>query len=415
MTAIPARRRRRAIAAMVTSVMAVIALPSGLVLGANNLLNEGGGNNVDDVVSVDIPETPTELIAVVNSRNEVSAIALLAISPTGKGGTIVSIPVGAEADVAAGEPASRIGDAYSAGMIDSLRTDVEGLLNVSVNMADDVTVDELAVLLAPVGTQSVALRAPVVDTAVDGKDSIVLKSGTANLTAADIAKGLASSQVGAPESMRFANVKALWNAVARVGVETSTTSVATTTVPATSQDGEVFIEAPTTTEGFFAALFAGKIDVWQFSGTLVNDALRNPSAADLYTLDGGEVLMVMASVAPASLTLVTDSIAVMVDTPFNSTRYIKEAVTRLAYLGANVALVRQTTDPPSEKTVVYYNEDLARTEGESFTDLLGPLEFMATPTVVTGINLRIVLGNDFIAFLGGGGTLMTTTTTTEPK
>jgi hypothetical protein len=414
MTAIPARRRRRTIAAVVTSVLAVVALPSGLVLGANSLLNEGGGNNIDDVVSIDIPETPTELIAVVNSRNEVSAIALLAIAPSGKGGTILSIPVGAQADVAVGEPASRIGDSYAAGVIDSLRTDVEGLLNVSVNMADDVTADELAVLLAPVGTQSVALRAPVVDTSPDGKDSIVLKSGTADLSSADIAKGLASSQVGAPESMRLGNVKALWSAVARVGVETTSTDTATT-VPNSSEDAEAFIEPPTTTEGFFAALFAGKIDVWQFTGTLVNDALRNPSSLDLYSLDGGEVLMVMASVAPASLLLVTDSIAVMVDTPFNNTRYAKEAVTRLAYLGANVALVRQTTDPPAEKTMVYYNEDLARTEGESFTDLLGPLEFMETPTVVTGINLRIVLGNDFIAFLGGGGTLMTTTTTTEPK
>ena len=414
MTAIPARRRRRTIAAVVTSVLAVIALPSGLVLGANSLLNEGGGNNIDDVVSIDIPETPTELIAVVNSRNEVSAIALLAIAPSGKGGTILSIPVGAQADVAVGEPASRIGDSYAAGVIDSLRTDVEGLLNVSVNMADDVTADELAVLLAPVGTKSVALRAPVVDTSPDGKDSIVLKSGTADLSSADIAKGLASSQVGAPESMRLGNVKALWSAVARVGVETTSTDTATT-VPNSSEDAEAFIEPPTTTEGFFAALFAGKIDVWQFTGTLVNDALRNPSSLDLYSLDGGEVLMVMASVAPASLLLVTDSIAVMVDTPFNNTRYAKEAVTRLAYLGANVALVRQTTDPPAEKTMVYYNEDRARTEGESFTDLLGPLEFMETPTVVTGINLRIVLGNDFIAFLGGGGTLMTTTTTTEPK
>jgi hypothetical protein len=214
--------------------------------------------------------------------------------------------------------------------------------------------------------------------------------------------------------MRLGNVKALWSAVARVGVETTSTDTATT-VPNSSEDAEAFIEPPTTTEGFFAALFAGKIDVWQFTGTLVNDALRNPSSLDLYSLDGGEVLMVMASVAPASLLLVTDSIAVMVDTPFNNTRYAKEAVTRLAYLGANVALVRQTSDPPAEKTMVYYNEDLARTEGESFTDLLGPLEFMETPTVVTGINLRIVLGNDFIAFLGGGGTLMTTTTTTEPK
>ena len=40
MSAIPARRRRRMIAAIVTSALSVVALPGGLVLGANSLLHD---------------------------------------------------------------------------------------------------------------------------------------------------------------------------------------------------------------------------------------------------------------------------------------------------------------------------------------------------------------------------------------
>ncbi len=39
MTAIPARRRRRMIAAMVASGLSVIALPGGLFIGTNSLLH----------------------------------------------------------------------------------------------------------------------------------------------------------------------------------------------------------------------------------------------------------------------------------------------------------------------------------------------------------------------------------------
>jgi hypothetical protein len=168
-----------------------------------------------------------------------------------------------------------------------------------------------------------------------------------------------------------------------------------------------------TTQSYFEALLRGEIDVWQFTATVLADAQRNPANIDLYSLDGGEILMVMASVLPGSLSLTSNGIAVMVDVPFGSTAIAREAVTRLAYMGANVVLVRQVNDLPVERTVAYYNDDLARGEAETFATLLGPLEYVSTIDVVTGVNLRIVLGNDFVAFLGNGATAATTTT--EPK
>ena len=127
MTAIPARRRRRMIAAMVTSGLSVIALPSGLFLGTNSLLRASGGNSIDSRGTVDIPSSVVEMLAVINSRNEVASLALLAVTPEGKGGTIVSIPVGASADVAKTELPRRIADSYATGGLLALETDVENL------------------------------------------------------------------------------------------------------------------------------------------------------------------------------------------------------------------------------------------------------------------------------------------------
>jgi hypothetical protein len=208
-------------------------------------------------------------------------------------------------------------------------------------------------------------------------------------------------------------VKALWNAVARGGVAVAATNDTTSSV-AQDADSSSLLAQLTTSQQFFTALFSGEVDVWQFGSTLLTDAQRNPNNLDLYSLDGGEVLMVMASVAPGALNLTSNNIAVMVDVPFNSTSFAREAVTRLAFLGANVVLVRQIADLPTERTTVYFNDPLAKSEGETFVDLLGPLEFQESADVISGVNLRIVLGNDFVAFLGAGAPSTLSTTTTEP-
>ncbi len=412
MTAIPARRRRRMIAAMVTSGLSVIALPSGLFLGTNSLLHASGGNSIDSRGTVDIPSSVVEMLAIINSRNEVAALALLAVTPEGKGGTIVSIPVGAMADVAKTEQPRRIADSYATGGLLALETDVENLLNITVDFSDDVTVAEFAAVLTTVGTQPVVLQQPVTGTAVDGTAIIVLESGSSTATPELLAAGLASSQTGTPESARLPQVRALWNSIARAGVATPTADVVGTTSSVLPLDASVF----TSTTAFVQALLLGEIDVWQFSSTLFTDSVRNPNQVDLYGLDGGEVLMVMASVVPSALTVTSANVAVMVDIPFASSSVAKEVVTRLAFLGANVVLIRQSPDLATERTTVYYNDSIAKTEAESYPTLLGPLEFTESKDVISGVNLRIVLGNDFVAFLGQGSTTSTSTTsTTEPK
>jgi hypothetical protein len=227
-----------------------------------------------------------------------------------------------------------------------------------------------------------------------------------------LAAGLASSQTGTPESARLPQVKALWNSIARAGVATPTAEVDGSTSSISPIDASAF----TSTAAFMNALLKGEIDVWQFSSTLFTDPVRNPNQVDLYGLDGGEVLMVMASVVPSALTVTSANVAVMVDIPFASAVVAKEVVTRLAFLGANVVLIRQSPDLATERTTVYYNDSIARTEAEEYPTLLGPLEFTESKDVISGVNLRIVLGNDFVAFLGqGSGTSTSTTSTTEPK
>ena len=412
MTAIPARRRRRMIAAMITSGLSVIALPGGLFLGTNSLLRASGGNSIDSRGTVDIQSSVVEMLAVINSRNEVASLALLAVTPEGKGGTIVSIPVGSMADVAKTEQPRRIADSYTTGGLQALKTDVENLMNITVDFADDVTATELAAVLSSVGTQPVVLQQPVTDTGADGVPVVVLESGSSTASPELLAAGLASSQTGTPESARLPQVKALWNSIARAGVATPTDQVVGSSSSISPLDASAF----TSTTAFVQALLLGEIDVWQFSSTLFTDAVRNPNQVDLYGLDGGEVLMVMASVVPSALTVTSANVAVMVDIPFASSSVAKEVVTRLAYLGANVVLIRQSPDLATERTTVYYNDSIARTEAESYPTLLGPLEFTESKDVISGVNLRIVLGNDFVAFLGqGSATSTSTTSTTEPK
>lgn len=414
MSAIPSRRRRRAIAAVVTGLVGLVLLPSGLVVGANSLLNETGGNSVDDAPTTKIPVTPTALVAVTNTRNEVAALAMLAVDPAGKGGSIVSIPVGANAEIPKSGTIHRIADSYASGGMDALRADVEGLLNVSFNLVDDVNAAELGTLLQVFGDVNANLPAPVLDTAADGTAVPVLEAGSATLTPAQVAAGLASSQTGVAESTRWPSVKELWSAVA-ASAGTDPVSPPATSDAATDETAAE-VEEPADLAGYVAALAAGKVQVWQLAATLLTDPTRNPGNADLYEIDGGEVIMVMASIAPSAIALVSNSIAIMIDTPYDDSALVREAVLRLAYVGANVAVVRTVDAAPAKETTVFYNDVMVRVDVEGYASLLGTMAFVETEEVIEGVNARIVLGEDFREFIGSavGRTIATTTTSTVP-
>lgn len=405
MSAIPARRRRRFLAAAVTSVLALVSLPAGVLIGSTNLLNESGGDRVDEVPAIQIPRSEIQMFAVTSSRATLASVAVVALTPLGRGGTIVSLPVGSAADVADGEAPRRLGDSFLAGGIDALRADVEDLLNITLDAATALDAASLATAIAPIGSQPVMLGTAVWDGS-GNEATRVLPPGSAPVDASGIAAGLAAQRDDAPESTRLAQVKALWTAVARAGVDGVEPSPSTTSTetPATT--------VPETPAEFFAKLFAGRIDVWQISSSRLVDAQRNPAGLDLYAIDGTEALMVMASVAPGALTLATNNAAVMIDVPFDDSSLTREAVTRLSFLGASVVVVRRGLDAPQERTVVHVADPIARAEAEAWGSLLGPLEFVDSGEIISGVDVRIVIGHDFKAFVAGGqGSVASTTTT----
>jgi len=406
MSAIKARRRRRMVTALVLGLVGVVALPAGLVVGTNSLLNTSGGKNIDQTPALQIPTTPAGLLVGVNESDEVTMMALLAIAPGAKGGTIVSIPVGANAEIPKSGEIHRVADTYKTSGFDAFVIDVEGLLNVTFSVAAKVSTAELASMLAPIGDQSVLIEKEVINTELDGTDAVVLSAGQQTLTPMQIAQGLMARKTGALESDRLSRIKLLWETVAKARPKMSESPSATQTTRSTT------LLIPTDIASFFSTVISGPVQNWQLTGTFVSEPQRNPGPRDLYDLDGGEIIMVMASVVPSSVTAGSAMISFLIDSPFTDARITRQAVLRLAYIGANVIVVREVPGAPAAHTVIKYNDEIVRSDLELFTTLFGPIEFNKTDERVEGIDAQLVLGEDFRAFIGSaqGATISTTTT-----
>jgi len=131
MTAIPQRQRQRMLVALCCGITAALMLPAGLVIGYNAVLNSQSGTNVNDVRTLEIASTPVALLASVNASNEITTINVIALSGGSLGGTIISVPVTARAEVLDGETPRRISDLFRADDPAAFVADVEGLLDVS--------------------------------------------------------------------------------------------------------------------------------------------------------------------------------------------------------------------------------------------------------------------------------------------
>lgn len=415
MTALPERRRRRTITAVATGVIAALALPLGLLVGVTSLLNSTSGDNVGSDDTIAIPSTPAALVVGVNNRNEVVMSAVFALAPGGVGGTIISLPVGANAKKVASSPIHRLADTYATGGIDAYALDVEGTLNVSFSLVQQVSTGDLASMFTSIGERTVVLDRAVSDTDGDGETITLVSAGEQVLSPGQMAEALMAAPVGARESERLPIHEAVWSAIAGTAAGGSGTTVDGTASTVSTEAPPAGTAEPTDLLTYFAQMRSGEMRHWQLSAELITDPARNPAGLDLYALDGAEVIMVMASVIPSAVSISSNNVTFLVDSPFEDVSVTREAVLRLAYLGANVILVRESSEAPQAKTVVYFNDDLVRAGLEEYPTYLGPIEFARTDEVIDRVNARIVLGQDFVGFINGeSGALPTTTTSVAP-
>ena len=103
---------------------------------------------------------------------------------------------------------------------------------------------------------------------------------------------------------------------------------------------DVGAQSPADMPAFMSALFAGPINIWQIDTERIIDAERNPKDIDVYRYNAGEVVMVMASVAPSAMVAVLPTLTVQVDSPFDDSTVTQDSVFRILYMGTNVVLVR---------------------------------------------------------------------------
>ena len=406
MTAIPYRQKQRAIVALCCGIAAALMLPAGLVVGYNSVLNSGSGTNVNNVRTLKILSTPVALLATVNTSQEITSISVIALSGSSPGGTIISLPARSMAEVRAGEEPRRVSDSYSGGDAAAFVADVEGLLDVSFSAVAILGRADATSLIDSIGPSEILLDTDVRNTEPDGALRTVAKLGRTTVETSTLVDILLARQTDQAESDRFNHQKSVLTAIANtvgLGLGPRPNDIASNT--------DTSVEDLTDITAFFQRLIAGPVQVWQFAATAVTNSELNPFGVDMYQLDVAEVTMIMASVAPTSITGtgVAGQLSVQIDSPFNNAVVSREIVRRLLAKGLNVALVREVPGPPPDVTQVLYVDQNVLGGVEDLVSYIGEVTAARTSERAQGIDVQIVIGATFAVFLEGNPPIPTTT------
>ena len=395
MSTLKQRRRRQTWVAFGAGVLVLTMLPVSVVVAWRAIRDSKAAQEVVALPSRELPTTPTAILAVTDEQNFLTSISIVALTPEGAGGTVMILPVGLmKPGQPAGQP-KRLADVYGSDGVDALKAAVESVTNSQIDVIAVNGVDVTAELIARAGTTSPTYATDVTDTETDAT-RIVVAAGANQLTPIQAAQVLASRDVAQMESARMPNIKATWDAiVASIG------SGVIGAVPA-AVIPDVGAQTPTDMPTFMSALFSGPIKVWQFGFERITDAEQNPQDIDVYGFNAGELVMVMASVAPSAMVAVFPTLSVQIDSPFGDIAVTQDATFRMLYMGTNVILVRQVTSTPPPVTVIKYSDEMDRAMAEPLTTMFGEIVFEKATERVEGIDVQVILGDSFVNFLATG-------------
>lgn len=392
MSFLRSRRRRATVIAVVSGLVVAALLPVSAVVAWRAVRDSRAAEAVIALPTMAIPTTPTAILGITDDQNFLTSLAVLAIAPSGAGGTIVSMPVGMSVSGRDADDPRRLADVYGSDGPEALREAVQANSSSEIDLIAVESAAGTGDLIARVGTVAATFPRDVVDTE-DDDERVVAEAGENSFSPIQAANVLAARLDGAPESTRLPDVKILWEAIAdAVGAG----KIGTTPVPVIPDVGA---QTPADMATFMSAFFAGPVRVWQIGYQAVPEGNANPEGIDLYGYDYGEVVMVLASVAPSAMVAVLPTLSLQVDSSYPDSEILRQAVFRLLYMGANVLLVRNTTTPTPEMTTIYYSDETDRGMAEPLTILLDEVQWEKATERVAGVDLRVVLGESFVRFL----------------
>ena len=414
MTADGGRRRRSTWLALVAAVVALVATG---VLGAfavAEMADSRAGRDASDdtgrvVEAQELPWTATALIGVMAENGELATSAVAVLTPDGRGGTIV--PISVSADTASGTNIllRPLGAVFAADGPEAWRAAVEQVTGLSFDVAEIVDQERFTQIVGPLGDLPTLFPFAFTDDA----SGETFEAGNTVLSTAGAYRAITAVNGEGPEWYFDPARNAVWDAIAdRVGagIGALPDGVAFTRA-APPGDLDQFTDALFTAPVAARALESIQIDPERVAAELpveYSTVIGLGWEDSVVTLRRGEVVLVFGSIAPARMAAPLEGPTIRLVSGYtdddaaalgiNRSDLLIVAIDVLLFTKSNVlSVVDQPGLAVPERTTVYVS-DAALIDGvwELYGDVFGELDVRVAPVAISGVDLEITLGREYL-------------------
>ncbi len=423
MTAIARRRTRRTIVGVVTAVLLTALASTMFAVGFVTLSNsqEGEAVGVDIRPREQFPATPNAALAVTDELGRLASLVVVTLLPEGQGGSIVTVPVNADASGGFGLQRRPVDESFDATDVEALIASVEAMLSITVQGAAVVDAAGLEAMLPGVDPMQLELPNDVVDT--QGGGGLISTAGPQTFTLTELTSILTAIDDDAETDISHASDVAVWESLAQNALVT----VSPEPVPLDDFDRPV---APDTVDALVARLWQGEVSVRDLVVVPIDEE-QNPTDVDVVLIDRRDSTLVFAQVSPGLVSTpntglkarivanFTDDELAEADGLYESTSDLAvELIGRLVFLSGNVISVDTAPTGVPAVTIIEVADERQLQETIDAADaLLGEAEVRVAETVIEGVDVQVILGLSYLEHelsRGRTGTLVPVDTTLVP-
>jgi hypothetical protein len=399
-TALRSRRRRSTVIAAGAVVLAIAAAAVIGIVGGLTLYHSTEGSDAsDDRPELMFPETPTGLLAAVDEEGNLASLALFVVRPSGAGGSIITVPV--SADASAGEGSERLPLAETAQLtgVESVEREAEILLGLAVESFEVADRARLEELLSVVGDIDVDLPVEV----TDGAGQVVAEEGPQTMDSETAAAVLAARDPAVPAAEQYPAATAVWAAVA----EAVGDGISDVEGLQTLSGGEA-AGAPEPTDGFAGVVgqaLGGPLATRGLRATSLTDA-RNPRAVDVVVLDRAELALVFGQIAPRKVAAPNPGLTFRLELPFSEDELdavglskdelAYRAISQLLFVRGNVQSVDTTAGDVAERTMIEVAEESLVPVVETTDNFFGDIDVEVAEERIVGVDAVVRLGTNYL-------------------
>ena len=402
MTAIAQRRTRRTVIGAAFALLLVATASTMFAVGFVTLSNsrEGEAVGVDTRSRVQFPVTPNALLAVTDESGRLASLVVMTLLPEGQGGSIVTVPVNADATAGFGVQRRPLHESFDVADDGGLIASVEEMLSITVQRAEVVDAAGLEAMLSGIGASRLELPNDVVDTR--GGGGVIATAGPQTFTLTEMIDILVAIDDDAEIDVSHPNDVAVWSSLAR------SAPVSVQPEPAPLDDLGRPVE-PTTVTELVTRLSQGEATVRDLLVVPLADA-ENPAEVDVVLIDRRDSTLVFAQVSPGLVStpnigtkarivanFTDEQLATAGDLYDSLSDLVAELIGRFLFLSGNVVSVETAATGAPAVTIIEVADERQLQETIDVAGVLfGDAEVRVSEVVLEGVDTQVTLGMSYL-------------------